>query len=153
MLPLYYPHPAMNEYPNQYPNASHLTPAPFLNAPLNPAYTPNSNHTYAQGVRPHTPGIQCDAAPGLLLKVILPRLVSLEEFCIHYAVDDEDRAHLMKLKVQPGDQHVEKLDREDWQGHAGFAKLTWEDFLAKHKIFVSDVKTGKWDAINGERFD
>ena len=47
----------------------------------------------------------------------------LEEFCIHYAVNDEDRACLMKLKVQPGYQHVEKLDREDWQGHAGFAKL------------------------------
>ena len=79
--------------------------------------------------------------------------VSLKEFYIHYTVDDEDQAHLMKLKVQPGDRCVEKLDHEDWQGHAGFAKLTWEDFLAKHKIFVSDVKTGKWDAINGERFD
>ena len=45
---------------------------------------------------------------------------------------------------------MEKLDREDWQGHAGFAKLTWEDFLAKHKTFISDVKSGKWDSITGE---
>ena len=45
---------------------------------------------------------------------------------------------------------MEKLDREDWQGHAGFAKLAWEDFLAKHKTFISDVKSGKWDSITGE---
>jgi len=59
-------------------------------------------------------------APASPLKVILPCAVSLEEFCICYAVDDEDQAWLAKLKVQPGDWHVEKLDHEDWQGHAGF---------------------------------
>ncbi|KIK05213.1 hypothetical protein K443DRAFT_4045 [Laccaria amethystina LaAM-08-1] len=103
--------------------APHLTPAPFLNALLNPAYTPNSNHAHAQGVRPHTTGILCDAAPASPLKVILPCPVSLEGFCICYAVNDEDWAQLMKLKVQQGNQHVEKLDHKDWQGHAGFAKL------------------------------
>ncbi|KIJ97316.1 hypothetical protein K443DRAFT_9972 [Laccaria amethystina LaAM-08-1] len=140
MLPLYHSHPATNAYPNPYPDAPPLTLAPFLNAPLNPAYTPNSNHAYAQGVKPQTPGILRDAAPASAptspLKVTLPHLVSLEEFCICYTVDDEDRARLMKLK-----------------GRAGFTKLAWEDFLGKHKTFISDVKTGKWDAINGERFD
>ena len=154
MLPLYNPHPANNVYPNQYPDAPHPVPASFLNVPLNPTHAPNLNHAYAQGVRPRTPGILRDTAPGSApgspLKVILPRPISLEEFCIHYAVDDEDRARLAKLKVQPGDRRVEKLDREDWQGHAGFAKLAWEDFLAKHKTFISDVKSGKWDSITSE---
>jgi hypothetical protein len=43
------------------------------------------------------------SAPTSPLKVTLPHLVSLEEFCIRYTVEDEDRARLMKLKVQPGD--------------------------------------------------
>jgi len=55
--------------------------------------------------------------------------------------------HLSKLKVQLGDRHVEKLDREDWQGHAGFAKLSWDDFIIKHKLFVTNVKAGKWDMV------
>ncbi|EDR07537.1 uncharacterized protein LACBIDRAFT_327872 [Laccaria bicolor S238N-H82] len=157
MLPLYNPHPANNVYPNQYPDAPHPAPAPFLNVPLNPTHAPKLNHAYAQGVRPRTPGILHDAAPGSApgspLKVILPRPISLEEFCIHYAVDNEDQARLAKLKVQPGDRRVEKLDREDWQGHAGFAKLAWEDFLAKHKTFISDVKSRKWDSITDQFFD
>jgi len=45
---------------------------------------------------------------------------------------------------------VEKLDHEDWQGNAGFAKLAWEDFLTKHKTFISDMKTRKWDLITSE---
>ncbi|EDQ99206.1 uncharacterized protein LACBIDRAFT_316809 [Laccaria bicolor S238N-H82] len=96
MLPLYNPHPANNVYPNQYPDAPHPAPAPFLNVPLNPTHAPNLNHAYAQGVRPRTPGILRDAAPGSApgspLKVILPHPISLEEFCIHYAVDNEDQA-------------------------------------------------------------
>lgn len=78
---------------------------------------------------------------------MLPRPVSLDEFCDHYGIDNEDRARLSKLKVQPGDRRVEKLDREDWQGHAGFAKLSWDDFITKHKLFVTDVRAGKWDMV------
>ncbi|KIK04473.1 hypothetical protein K443DRAFT_57212, partial [Laccaria amethystina LaAM-08-1] len=118
-----YPIPPLHgHYPGPYPNA----PAPPLTT--GPNLNPNT-----LGTRPHTPGVARDIAPGSAptspLKIVLPRPVSLDEFCDHYGIDDEDRARLSKLKVQPGDRRVEKLDREDWQGHAGFAKLSWDDFI------------------------
>ena len=136
-----YPIPPMHGHvPGPYPNA----PAPPLTA--QPNLNPNP-----LGTRPHTPGVACDITPGSAptspLKIVLPRPVSLDEFCDHYGIDDEDRARLSKLKVQPGDRRVEKLDREDWQGHAGFAKLSWDDFITKHKLFVTDVRAGKWDTV------
>ena len=95
---------------------------------------------------PQTPVNNRDNAPGSAptspLKITLPYPVSLTEFCEHYEIDEEDQARLAKLKFQPGDRRAEKLEREDWHGHAGFSKLSWDDFVAKHKVFVRDIKAG-----------
>ena len=72
------------------------------------------------------------------------RLISLAEFCERYDVDDEDQGCLAKLKFQPGDRRIDKLERVDWHGHAGFSELSWDDFLVKHKQFARDVKAGHW---------
>lgn len=45
----------------------------------------------------------------------------------------------------PGDCNVTKLEREDWQMFAGFAKLGWDRFLGYHKTFVRQVLAGQWD--------
>ena len=50
------------------------------------------------------------------------------------------------LEFIPGDRGIEKLDREDWQGDAGFTKLAWDRVLRKHKEFLADVSKGMWDA-------
>jgi hypothetical protein len=82
--------------------------------------------------RPRTPALQREnpaSVPSSPLKIVLPRPVSLDDFCEAYDIDDEDKANLMKLKVQPGDRRAERLEREDWHGHAGFSKLSWDDFI------------------------
>lgn len=87
-----------------------------------------------------TPG----SAPTSPVKIPLPRAISLAEFCERYEIDDEDQDRLIKLKFQPGDRRVDKLEREDWHGHAGFSRLSWDDFTSKHKQFVRDIKMGNW---------
>ena len=49
---------------------------------------------------------------------------------------------LQRLRFQPGDRRIESLSCEEWHGHAGFAKLAWDDVLQKHKKFIEDVKSG-----------
>ena len=51
----------------------------------------------------------------------------------------------MKLEFVPGDRGNERLGQEDWQGDAGFTKLTWDHILWKHKGFLVDVSRGLWD--------
>ena len=82
--------------------------------------------------------------PASPVKVQLPRAVSLDEFCHHYAVEESDKEQLRKLRFSPGDRRVEKLEREDWHSDAGFSKLAWEDFLAKHQTFLRDMQAGCW---------
>ena len=76
--------------------------------------------------------------------VVLPHLISLTEFCNRYEIDAEDCDRLAKLKFQPGDRHVDKLECEDWHSHTGFSKLSWDDFLVKHKQFVCEIKAGNF---------
>jgi len=83
--------------------------------------------------------------PSSPMKIPLPCPVSLDEFCDIYGFGDEVKARLDKLGVQPGDRRVERLEREEWQGFGGFSRLAWEDFLQKHKSFVSDVLAGNWN--------
>jgi hypothetical protein len=45
--------------------------------------------------------------PSSPAKIILPHPISLDEFCETYEIDDEVKARLSKLKVQPGDRHAE----------------------------------------------
>lgn len=121
-------------YPPPFPHPSSY-PASFPYPPY-PPYPPMFAPPRVDGA----PG----SAPTSPTKIILPRAISLAEFCDRYEIDDEDRGCLTKLKFQPGDRRVEKLEREDWHGHAGFSKLSWDDFLSKHKQFVRDVKAGLW---------
>lgn len=129
--PPFYPPPAPYAYP----------PYPAYSQPPFQFMDPRSH----LAVRPQTPGAQGPgSAPTSPIKILLPYPISLDEFCQHYEIDDEDRGRLAKLKFQPGDRRVEKLEREDWHGHAGFSKLSWDDFLSKHKTFVRDIKAGCW---------
>lgn len=112
-----------NPYMHQPPHEYHQTPRA-------PSSVPKENIV--------------SSAPSSPLKIALPHPVSLDQFCEAYEIDDEDKAGLLKLKFHPGDQRVDRLEREDWHGHGGFSKLSWDDFLQKHKQFVRDIKGGKW---------
>jgi hypothetical protein len=69
--------------------------------------------------------------------------VLLDEFCTHYLVPAVDQERLEKLEFRPGN-NISKLEREDWQGQAGFSKLAWDRMLGKHAEFLNDVKLGVW---------
>jgi hypothetical protein len=104
-------------------------------------------HLPASGVQPPTPiaipartASPIPASPGP--KPVHPQ-VSLNEFCAHYSISLADRERLDKLEYCPGDA-LEKLDREDWQGEAGFSKLAWCRMLDVHRTFMRDVKRGVW---------
>lgn len=71
------------------------------------------------------------------------RQITLDEFCAHYSIASADRERLDKLEYCPGDA-LEKLDREDWQGQAGFSKLAWCRMLDVHRALMRDVKQGVW---------
>ena len=123
-MPYGYPPPFPYPYPQSFPY------------PPYPQYPPMFAPPRADG----GPG----SAPTSPTKIVLPRTISLAEFCDRYEIDDEDHGCLSKLKFQPGDRRVDKLEREDWHGHAGFSKLSWDDFLSKHRQFIRDVKAGNW---------
>jgi hypothetical protein len=125
-------------------------PNPYFGNPygFNP-YMPPLPHNYHQMFQtgcPHTPVAPQEnlaSAPSSPLKIVLPHVISLDQFCEAYKINDKDKASLLKLKFQPGDQQVECLKREDWHRHSGFSKLAWDNFLQKHKQFVCEVKAGK----------
>jgi hypothetical protein len=64
--------------------------------------------------------------------------VSIDEFCTFYSISQAGCKHLGKLDYQPGDA-INKLERIDWNGEAGFAKLGWEHMLGTHCHFLKDV--------------
>jgi hypothetical protein len=71
------------------------------------------------------------------------RSVSMDEFCTTYSDSASDRERLERLEYCPGDA-IHKLEREDWQGQAGFSKLAWDRILEKHQEFLKDVRQGRW---------
>jgi hypothetical protein len=129
------PHPYTMPY-GYPPLPQHYGPypyAPFLQYP--PVHL---------GLAPYSAVAAPGSAPTSPMKIVLPRVISLAEFCKRYGIDAEDCDRLTKLKFRPGDRCVNKLEREDWHGHAGFSKLSWDDFLVKHKQFVREIKAGNF---------
>ncbi|KAJ3500782.1 hypothetical protein NLJ89_g9638 [Agrocybe chaxingu] len=130
-----------------YPGTQFFPLYPY--PPYAPMYAPQAD-PLAAAVHPRTPALAAritdapGSAPASPVKIVLTQPLSLANFCEHYEIDNEDQARLAVLKFQPGDRRVEKLEREDWHGHAGFSKLAWEDFLMKHRTFVRDIKAGSW---------
>lgn len=98
--PQYQPHPYVY-YP---PNPPQINPNPII--PVIALSTP----------LPATP-----LSPAAVFK--LPRIITLHEFCEHFLINTIDKAKLEKLTYKPGNKNVVKLDREEWQGFTGFAKL------------------------------
>jgi hypothetical protein len=121
-------------YPNIHANAVPQLPSAFGAPP--PAL--------AQPI----PAPQVSAnASNVSLAVSLPRPISLEEFCQHYAILPQDEVKLKKLDVIPGDhEELLSLERVDWEERGGFAKLTWDRFLKVHLKFLEDVRNGLWAA-------
>ncbi len=149
VLPPHAPPGMQPHYPYGFPPYyGYPPPMPFAPYP----HAAHGAHHIAQPYgypddRPRTPLLRdaTNSTPNSPMKMVLPRPVSLTEFCDHYFIDDEDKQRLTKLKFQPGDRHVEHLGRNDWQGFAGFSKIPWDDFLSKHKHFIQDVKNGFLD--------
>ncbi|CAA7264084.1 unnamed protein product [Cyclocybe aegerita] len=141
MLYSYPPYPFYPPYPySQYP-----PPQPHDLNPHNHLFHAVRSQTPVPTAGPSTcPAEGGGSAPGSPLKITLTCPVSLGEFCKHYEVEEDDQCRLAVLQYQPGDRHIEKLEHKDWQGHAGFSKLAWEDVLSKHKVFVRDIKAGSW---------
>jgi hypothetical protein len=76
----------------------------------------------------------------------LPK-ITLDTFCDHYKISDEDKARLAKLGYTPGNRNIKMLDRTDWKDDAGFAALTWKSMLEAHDRFMADVKKGLWNWV------
>jgi hypothetical protein len=78
--------------------------------------------------------------------VTLPK-ITLDTFCNHYKISDDDKARLEKLGYTPGNRNIKTLDRADWKDDAGFATLTWKSMLETHDQFITDVKKGLWNWV------
>ena len=96
-------------FPFQYPPASYPY-APYPHYP--PVVTPHHSDT-APGSTPTSP-----------MKIALPQLISLAEFCEQYDVDDEDQGHLTKLKSS---QEIAALI--SWSMRNGMAMLDFQSSL------------------------
>jgi hypothetical protein len=153
-----YPGPSVPNYP-QYPPppTPDLTqlllsallpqilqrPALQPNQPGNPYGTPPQAYLYPPPSTP-TPLVP---SPKSLPAAIMPRKIHLEEFCDRYGIPDADRPKLEKLGIEMwlGSKEVERLDRREWQEHAGMSGLSWSFFVKKHREFIADVKSGQWE--------
>lgn len=111
-LPLMMPY----GYPPYAPatGAPYYLPLPFTYPPYCPAYPPppfpyGDPHSHPTAC-PQTPVAAPGSAPTSPLKITLPYLISLTDFCEKYEINEEDKGQLEKLKFQPGDRCAEKLE-------------------------------------------
>ena len=74
-----------------------------------------------------------------------PHNISLADFCSRYKISDSDQAKLAELEYEPGDKIVESLEENDWKS-VSFSVIGRKRFLAAHRQFRKDLKTGVWDA-------
>ncbi|KAL6300586.1 hypothetical protein BKA93DRAFT_752551 [Sparassis latifolia] len=77
--------------------------------------------------------------------ILLPRDITVAEFCAKYKISKNDCRKLEKLEVILGDRRCEDLEKEIWSGDAGFSKLGWDRFCEKHALFCDEVLRGLWD--------
>jgi len=70
--------------------------------------------------------------------------VSLEDFCKHYGLTDDDIRKLQTIRYRPGMPGVEQLPEREWSDGAGFSMLEWLSFLEHHRQFLKDVRHGLW---------
>jgi hypothetical protein len=47
--------------------------------------------------------------------MVLPHVITLDEYCIRYQVNEDDRRVLAKLGYEPGDNGLKTLDKETWE--------------------------------------
>ncbi|KAG6901166.1 hypothetical protein C0995_016182 [Termitomyces sp. Mi166 len=104
---------------------------PFFNM-LSPPFYSNSMYSYLVLTIPNAPHYFSHASnfprPQMLqalsyegtgstlsspVKILLSHPILLDEFCIAYEINNEDKEQLEKLKVQPGDQQTDQLECED----------------------------------------
>ncbi|KAF7326887.1 putative proline-rich protein [Mycena venus] len=75
--------------------------------------------------------------------VILPRPVSIPEFCTRYSLPTTDEQKLADLEFVPGDRNIQKLEQPDWE-EVGFKRLGWLRVLDAHKQFLIDIRNGSF---------
>jgi hypothetical protein len=122
-LPFPYP-PPYGQPPYGYPHHHGFNvPAPPPQSPFaGPSYTP------------------AGAAP----PVVLPREISLEEYCNRYKLVEEDHRVLTELGYMPGDEGINDLDAASWQG-TRVLPLAKSRILRQHQSFLKDAANGLWD--------
>jgi len=97
-------------YPPYVPPPNPYYPLYYRQPPLDAITTA---HPYMPAPSFHWSEAPMPVTPGSPKHIVLPQVVLLAEFCNHYKIDDEDQARLAKLCFMPGNQHIEKLGRED----------------------------------------
>lgn len=75
---------------------------------------------------------------------MLPRDISLEEYCDRYHVSPEDRRVLTELGYIPGDDGIKQLEKEEWEA-SRVLPLAKGRILRQHDAFLKDVSRGLWD--------
>jgi hypothetical protein len=143
MLPFLSPQLAMMQFFNQLTHPSIPTPRDQLLPAVRDAFPSITLPSLVSA--PSLAATMQTAPQSTPIALVLPRKISLDEFCERYDIPPQDKAKLEILDVIPGDHDaLLTLEREDWAA-AGFAKLGWTRFLAKHARFVEDVRNGLWD--------
>lgn len=87
------------------------------------------------------PSVSTHSSPG----VARGRQLSLAEFCAHYEINELDRVKLVVLEYVPGNPDIERAPKEEWQDRAGFAFVSWERFLRRHRRYCKERSEGVWD--------
>lgn len=107
---------------------------------------PNTTGLFGQLTAPAAAPIP-SSTPSSLSHSVESVDISLDLFCSHYKLSEDDFAKLVLLGYVPGDVNINKLGPEMWQAFAGFAPLAWNRILDIHKHFLTDVRRGNWSHL------
>lgn len=77
--------------------------------------------------------------------LVLPRPITLSEFCVRYQISKSDLAKLEKLEVELSDPQCLDLEKEVWKGDGGFSELGWMRFKDKYLRFRVDIANDLWN--------
>jgi hypothetical protein len=71
-------------------------------------------------------------------------MITLDEYCVRYQVNEDDRCILAKLGYEPGDNGLKTLDKETWEA-VKVLPLAKGRILCQHDTFLKDIRAGFWD--------
>ncbi|KAF7346902.1 putative proline-rich protein [Mycena venus] len=119
-----------------------LTDANHASYGLLPLYYPHQSPPPFGAALPAPPVPPTAVQPPPTPPVVLPRAISLDEYCDHYQINADDRRVLVELGYEPSDDGIKELEKEVWDA----TKVTpLAKGLILHQHFIKDVIAGLWN--------